>query len=58
MIVPDWPLKPGERAAQEAGCICAVMDNHRGKGRWGDGERFGWYVTVGCPLHAPEDQAN
>lgn len=33
------------------GCTCPVMDNGRGKGWLGDGERFGWVVNEDCPLH-------
>lgn len=51
-----WTSNPGSPAATANGCICAVMDNCRGAGRGGDGERWGWYVTGGCPLHAPLDE--
>jgi hypothetical protein len=42
---------PGSDAARKHGCICAVFDNNRGlRAPWGDD---GWWITVGCPLHAP-----
>lgn len=44
---------PGSPEALSNGCRCAVLDNCRGKGRYGDGEKYGWYVTEGCPVHAP-----
>lgn len=50
--------KPGTREAWKAGCVCPLMDNAYGKGYFGDGEKYGWVVTGGCPVHAPEDQAN
>lgn len=42
---------PGSPAAVAAGCTCAVMDNCRGAGIGGDGEKHGWWITGGCPLH-------
>ncbi len=44
---------PGSKPALEAGCTCACMDNHYGAGRGGDGKKYGWYITEGCPVHAP-----
>lgn len=44
---------PGSQEAQDQGCTCAVTDNHYGKGfPWGDDGPAFW-VTEGCPLHAP-----
>ena len=44
---------PGSREAVHQGCQCAVMDNHHGKGfPWGGTTSF--WITQGCPLHAPE----
>ena len=43
--------KPGSPEAVAKGCTCPVMDNGRGKGWLGDGERFGWVVNEDCPLH-------
>jgi len=45
--------KPGSDEARSEGCFCARMDNNYGRGRWDDGEKYGWYVTEGCPVHAP-----
>lgn len=45
---------PGSDAALEVGCLCAVLDNNRGlRAPW---PPDGWYITWGCPVHAP-DQA-
>ena len=30
------------------------MDNHMGKGRGGNGEKYGWYISEGCELHKGE----
>ena len=43
--------QPGSDEAVAAGCICPRMDNCRGKGRYGDGEKYGWWMVEGCPLH-------
>lgn len=44
---------PGSDEAIKRGCICAVMDNARGRGCGRDvnGERL-FYITAGCPVHA------
>lgn len=50
---------PGSDAARAAGCRCAVMDNNRGRfppfppGSPQGGATGGWWVTMGCPVHAP-----
>lgn len=41
---------PGSDKAIEAGCICPVMDNHRGQGAYGTPE-YGFWITEGCPVH-------
>lgn len=46
---------PGSDEAIEAGCICAVMDNHHGRGFPMDGKTSFW-ITQCCPLHAPEKE--
>lgn len=43
---------PGSPAAIDQGCQCAVLDNHHGRGFPYGGE-ICFYVTMGCPLHAP-----
>lgn len=50
---PAKAPKPGTQEARAGGCICPVMDNSYGKGRYGDGEAYGWYITACCPLHDP-----
>lgn len=50
----DTPPRPGSPAAQAKGCTCAAKDNHLGKGVGGNGEKYGWWISGGCPLHAPE----
>jgi hypothetical protein len=50
-----WPPgtpNPGSRAATDAGCLCAVLDNNHGE--WPPLGADGWYITVGCPLHHPQ----
>lgn len=44
---------PGSKEAVEQGCTCPVLDNAHGKGIFGLGEE--WWITDGCPLHAPKD---
>lgn len=41
---------PGSKEAVEQGCTCAVIDNHYGEGF---GDPPGFWITGGCPLHAP-----
>lgn len=44
---------PGSAEAQKLGCTCPVLDNHYGRGvASGFGEDSFW-ITDGCPLHAP-----
>lgn len=45
---------PGTSDARAGGCTCPVMDNSHGKGRGGDGVRYGWWIVEGCPMHAPK----
>lgn len=45
---------PGSDAAIKQGCTCPVLDNGHGKGVGGNGEKHGWWVTAGCPLHGKE----
>lgn len=47
---------PGSDAAVKKGCTCAVWDNCRGKGRGGNGKKWGWWVTADCPLHGSKTQ--
>lgn len=47
---------PGSQEAYERGCICARLDNARGRGYATDKEGNPVFViTQGCPLHAPEE---
>lgn len=50
-------MRPGTPDAKQAGCVCPVIDNCHGKGLGGDGERFGWVVVFGCPLHGRDSAA-
>lgn len=45
------PPNPGSHEAVNAGCTCPILDNAHGKGRYCDGEKHGWWITEGCPLH-------
>ena len=47
---------PGSDAAIKQGCTCPVYDNARGKGIMGDGEKYGYWITAGCPLHGQRGQ--
>lgn len=42
---------PGSDEAIAEGCICAVLDNARGRG---DGP---FWITEGCPLHQPQTKS-
>lgn len=46
---------PGSPEARERGCICAVLDNCHG--RFAPFPPDGWYITMGCPVHSPEAEA-
>lgn len=44
---------PGSDAARDQGCICAVLDNNRGKrAPW---PPDGWWISSGCPVHDPTE---
>ena len=45
-----------EDLAIKQGCTCPVYDNARGKGIMGDGEKYGYWITAGCPLHGQRGQ--
>lgn len=53
----DDNTNPGSPLAIYQGCTCAVLDNHHGKGFRYPGkdglERLCFWITSGCPLHAP-----
>lgn len=42
---------PGSVKARAFGCTCPVLDNAHGKGRYGDGKRYGWWKSADCPVH-------
>lgn len=46
----------GSDEAIKQGCTCPVYDNARGKGIMGDGEKYGYWITAGCPLHGQRGQ--
>jgi hypothetical protein len=43
---------PGSEEAGALGCTCAVLDNCHG--RFAPFPPDGWWITVGCPVHAPD----
>jgi hypothetical protein len=50
---------PGSKDAIKKGCTCPVLDNGNGEGcGWKDdnGDPLFW-ITGGCPLHAPKPEA-
>jgi hypothetical protein len=56
-----WTHNPGSQAARNAGCICPVLDNNRGK--YAPAPPSGWWITANCPVHtipiaAPEKPAS
>ena len=48
------PPNPGSDDAIALGCICAVADNNHGK--WAPYPPDGWWITAGCPVHAPKPE--
>ena len=50
--MPESP-NPGSAAARERGCTCPVLDNCQG--RFSPRPPDGWYIRVGCPVHATAD---
>lgn len=57
MFDPEDTPKPGSKHAVDCGCLCAEADNHYGKGWGGDGEKYGWVITEGCPIHRRSENA-
>lgn len=52
----DLPSPGSKEAIEQYDCLCAVFDNHYGRGiPQGDGKPNAFYVTVGCPIHSPEE---
>jgi len=47
-------LSPGSDAAVKSGCLCPVMDNHRGSGYMGMPHVF--VMQEDCPLHGSESR--
>lgn len=47
---------PGSDDARKQGCSCAVLDNNHGK--YPPFPPDGWWITGGCPVHAPEADAD
>jgi len=45
---------PGSDEAVGLGCTCAVLDNNHGK--YAPYFPDGWWITGGCPVHAPIKQ--
>lgn len=42
---------PGSPEAKERGCKCPVLDNAHGKGCYGDGAKFSWWISGRCEMH-------
>ena len=42
---------PGSREAQDQGCMCPVLDNHRGLGVPMTGGELSFWVDERCPMH-------
>ncbi len=47
MITPN----PGSKEAIEQGCLCPVVDNHKGKGILQPDETILFWYTSNCPVH-------
>jgi len=52
-IRPGLAPSPGSIAALNAGCTCARIDNHYGRGYGGDSETYGFVRDGTCPVHTP-----
>jgi hypothetical protein len=49
-------LHPGSTESVQRGCTCAILDNNHGYvAPWSPD---GWWITAGCPLHAPGESRN
>jgi hypothetical protein len=50
-VTPETESRPnpGSDEAIDAGCLCARMDNNRG--RHAPFPPDGWWITAGCPIH-------
>lgn len=42
---------PGSPEAVKRGCMCTSENNQGGKGWYGEGERFGWDISLECTIH-------
>lgn len=51
MIAESAHPNPGSAAAVAAGRSCPVVDNCRGEGIAGNGDKHDWRVSDNCPLH-------
>ena len=49
----DTPT-PGSDEAIALGCRCPSIDNGHGRGRGGDGKKYGWFINENCPLHGKD----
>ena len=47
--IKEYP--PGSEEARARNCRCPMLDNCHGKGRYGDGPKYGWFMRGDCPLH-------
>lgn len=46
---------PGSPEATHLGCTCPVIDNHHGRGAYGNADQF--WIVADCPLHGVMGEA-
>lgn len=51
MVEQSKLLNPGSEEAIKLGCTCPILDNCHGKGRYCNGEDFGWWISGDCEIH-------
>lgn len=44
-------MNPESQDAIANGCTCPILDNAHGRGHLGDGDKYGWWMDVNCPIH-------
>lgn len=56
VVMKSNTSNPGSKEALALGCACSVLDNCRGRGIFGEGEKFGWIMNGNCPLHGDDEK--